>query len=59
MFGQMFSGQSISGSGSPSSKTISECYYWRTTGCDRQHCTFRHVTGNKGIDKQAWMRKKN
>ncbi|KAH9522076.1 hypothetical protein DERF_005679 [Dermatophagoides farinae] len=50
---------STSGSNSPSSKTVSECYYYRTTGCDRQHCTFRHVLGNKGIDKQTWMRKKN
>ncbi|OTF78302.1 hypothetical protein BLA29_006072, partial [Euroglyphus maynei] len=47
------------GSNSPLSKTASECYYFRTTGCDRQHCTFRHVLGNKGIDKQTWMRKKN
>ncbi|KAH9426364.1 hypothetical protein DERP_010932 [Dermatophagoides pteronyssinus] len=55
----IISSSTTSGSNSPSSKTVSECYYFRTTGCDRQHCTFRHVIGNKGIDRQTWMRKKN
>lgn len=37
----------------------SECYYWRTTGCDRDKCTFLHIPANKGIAKQSWMRRKN
>ncbi|XP_041667829.1 RNA polymerase II-associated protein 3 [Cheilinus undulatus] len=28
-----------------------ECFFWRTTGCTRSDCTFRHVPENKNIDK--------
>ncbi|KAI2811740.1 CCR4-NOT transcription complex subunit 1 [Blomia tropicalis] len=37
----------------------SECYYWRTTGCDRERCLYKHIPAHKGIDKQSWMRRKN
>ena len=36
-----------------------ECYYWRTTGCDRDRCMYKHVPAHKGVDKQSWMRRKN
>ncbi|XP_041713624.1 inactive TPR repeat-containing thioredoxin TTL3 isoform X9 [Coregonus clupeaformis] len=28
-----------------------ECYFWRTTGCVRHNCIFRHVPQHKGIDR--------
>nr|XP_020513920.1 uncharacterized protein LOC110002620 isoform X1 [Labrus bergylta] len=28
-----------------------ECFFWRTSGCTRQDCTFRHVLENKNIDQ--------
>ncbi|KAM6968675.1 uncharacterized protein LKV04_017540 [Tautogolabrus adspersus] len=28
-----------------------ECFFWRTSGCTRQDCTFRHVPENKNIDQ--------
>ncbi|XP_054652821.1 stress-induced-phosphoprotein 1 isoform X2 [Dunckerocampus dactyliophorus] len=28
-----------------------ECFFWRTTGCTRQDCTFRHVPEHESIDK--------
>ncbi|XP_037652668.1 RNA polymerase II-associated protein 3 isoform X1 [Sebastes umbrosus] len=31
-----------------------ECFFWRTTGCTRQDCTFRHVPENKNIDKDKF-----
>ncbi|RWS05514.1 tetratricopeptide repeat protein 31-like protein [Dinothrombium tinctorium] len=34
---------------------IGECYYWRTTGCERESCHFQHIPANKGVDIQPWM----
>ncbi|XP_041827752.1 tetratricopeptide repeat protein 31 isoform X2 [Melanotaenia boesemani] len=31
-----------------------ECFFWRTTGCTRQDCTFRHIPENKNIDKDKF-----
>ncbi|XP_054470252.1 triadin isoform X2 [Anoplopoma fimbria] len=31
-----------------------ECFFWRTTGCTRLDCTFRHVPENKNIDKEKF-----
>lgn len=31
-----------------------ECFFWRTTGCTRQDCTFRHVPENKNIDRERF-----
>ncbi|XP_053702094.1 tetratricopeptide repeat protein 31-like isoform X3 [Synchiropus splendidus] len=31
-----------------------ECFFWRTTGCTRVGCTFRHVPEHKGIDKDKF-----
>ncbi|KAM4543300.1 uncharacterized protein PAE49_019698 [Odontesthes bonariensis] len=31
-----------------------ECFFWRTTGCTRDDCTFRHVPENKNIDKDKF-----
>ncbi|KAG7234603.1 hypothetical protein INR49_002232 [Caranx melampygus] len=31
-----------------------ECFFWRTTGCTRQDCTFRHVPEHKNIDKDKF-----
>ncbi|XP_058472385.1 stress-induced-phosphoprotein 1 isoform X3 [Solea solea] len=28
-----------------------ECFFWRTSGCTRQDCTFRHVPEHKNIDR--------
>ncbi|XP_062253536.1 uncharacterized protein LOC133962102 isoform X2 [Platichthys flesus] len=27
-----------------------ECFFWRTTGCTRQDCTFKHVPEHKNVD---------
>ena len=43
----------------PNKQQTQECYYWRTTGCDRERCTFKHLPAHKGIDKQSWMRRKD
>lgn len=35
-----------------------ECYYWRTTGCEREkNCSKLHILENKNIDSQIWMKK--
>ncbi|XP_047183323.1 uncharacterized protein si:dkey-33c12.4 isoform X2 [Scophthalmus maximus] len=31
-----------------------ECFFWRTSGCTRQDCTFRHVPEHKNIDKDKF-----
>ncbi|KAJ4939131.1 hypothetical protein JOQ06_028592 [Pogonophryne albipinna] len=31
-----------------------ECFFWRTTGCTRQDCTFKHLPGNKNVDKDKF-----
>ncbi|KAF7666142.1 hypothetical protein LDENG_00116830 [Lucifuga dentata] len=31
-----------------------ECFFWRTTGCTRQDCTYRHVPEHKNIDKEKF-----
>ncbi|XP_063765345.1 reticulocyte-binding protein homolog 2a isoform X2 [Eleginops maclovinus] len=31
-----------------------ECFFWRTSGCTRQDCTFRHLPENKNIDKDKF-----
>ncbi|XP_068435846.1 uncharacterized protein [Clinocottus analis] len=31
-----------------------ECFFWRTTGCTRQDCTFRHVPEHKNLDKDKF-----
>ncbi|XP_034530629.1 tetratricopeptide repeat protein 31 isoform X2 [Notolabrus celidotus] len=31
-----------------------ECFFWRTSGCTRQDCTFRHVPESRGIDKERF-----
>ncbi|XP_061742519.1 uncharacterized protein si:dkey-33c12.4 isoform X2 [Nerophis ophidion] len=31
-----------------------ECFFWRTTGCTQEDCTYRHVPGREGIDKDKF-----
>lgn len=31
-----------------------ECFFWRTTGCTRQDCTFRHVPEHKNLDRDKF-----
>lgn len=31
-----------------------ECFFWRTSGCTSQDCSFKHVPENKGIDKERF-----
>ncbi|XP_034419312.1 RNA polymerase II-associated protein 3-like isoform X2 [Cyclopterus lumpus] len=31
-----------------------ECFFWRTTGCTRQDCTFRHVPEHKNLDEDKF-----
>ncbi|KAL7381048.1 hypothetical protein ABVT39_027772 [Epinephelus coioides] len=31
-----------------------ECFFWRTTGCTRSDCTYRHVPEHKNIDKDKF-----
>ncbi|GLD51585.1 uncharacterized protein AKAME5_002813500 [Lates japonicus] len=31
-----------------------ECFFWRTTGCTRQDCTYRHIPEHKNIDKDKF-----
>ncbi|KAF3700816.1 Tetratricopeptide repeat protein 31 [Channa argus] len=31
-----------------------ECFFWRTTGCTRQDCTYKHVPEHKNIDKDKF-----
>lgn len=31
-----------------------ECFFWRTTGCTRDDCTFRHVPEHKNIDREKF-----
>uniref|UniRef100_H3CYW9 Uncharacterized protein n=1 Tax=Tetraodon nigroviridis TaxID=99883 RepID=H3CYW9_TETNG len=28
-----------------------ECFFWRTTGCTRSDCTFKHDPNHKGVDR--------
>nr|XP_020459758.1 uncharacterized protein LOC109962410 [Monopterus albus] len=39
---------------SRSSSYKKECFFWRTTGCMRQDCTYRHVPEHKSIDKDKF-----
>ncbi|XP_034021410.1 hsp70-Hsp90 organizing protein-like [Thalassophryne amazonica] len=32
-----------------------ECFFWRTTGCTRPDCTFRHIPEHKNIDKDKFI----
>ncbi|KAM9708941.1 uncharacterized protein ACNS7B_001073 isoform 2-T2 [Menidia menidia] len=31
-----------------------ECFFWRTTGCMRDDCTFRHIPEHKNIDREKF-----
>ncbi|XP_028250765.1 eukaryotic translation initiation factor 5B [Parambassis ranga] len=31
-----------------------ECFFWRTTGCTRSDCTYKHVPENKNIDRDKF-----
>ncbi|XP_044023469.1 stress-induced-phosphoprotein 1 [Siniperca chuatsi] len=31
-----------------------ECFFWRTTGCTRQDCTYKHLPEHKNIDKDKF-----
>lgn len=31
-----------------------ECFFWRTIGCSRNDCTFKHIPENKGIDREKF-----
>ncbi|KAL3049529.1 hypothetical protein OYC64_008893 [Pagothenia borchgrevinki] len=31
-----------------------ECFFWRTSGCTRQDCTFKHLPENKNVDKDKF-----
>ncbi|XP_010746002.2 uncharacterized protein si:dkey-33c12.4 isoform X1 [Larimichthys crocea] len=31
-----------------------ECFFWRTTGCTRSDCTYKHVPEHKNIDKDKF-----
>ncbi|XP_043998790.1 stress-induced-phosphoprotein 1 isoform X2 [Gambusia affinis] len=31
-----------------------ECFFWRTTGCMRDDCTFRHIPEHKNIDRDKF-----
>ncbi|CAN9501993.1 unnamed protein product [Ophioblennius macclurei] len=31
-----------------------ECFFWRTTGCTRDDCTFKHVPENKNVDRERF-----
>ncbi|XP_059422345.1 tetratricopeptide repeat protein 31 isoform X2 [Carassius carassius] len=32
-------------------KQPDECYFWRTNGCIKNGCTYKHIPENKGIDR--------
>ncbi|XP_052428316.1 tetratricopeptide repeat protein 31 isoform X1 [Carassius gibelio] len=32
-------------------KQPNECYFWRTNGCIKNGCTYKHIPENKGIDR--------
>ncbi|XP_019961203.1 uncharacterized protein [Paralichthys olivaceus] len=34
-----------------------ECFFWRTTGCTRQDCTFKHVPEHKNIDRDKFTKR--
>ncbi|XP_053191245.1 stress-induced-phosphoprotein 1-like isoform X2 [Scomber japonicus] len=34
-----------------------ECFFWRTTGCTRHDCTYRHIPEHKNIDKDKFTNK--
>lgn len=31
-----------------------ECFFWRTTGCTRSDCTFKHIPEHKNIDRDKF-----
>ncbi|KAK1894338.1 Tetratricopeptide repeat protein 31 [Dissostichus eleginoides] len=31
-----------------------ECFFWRTSGCTRHDCTFKHLPENKNVDKDKF-----
>ncbi|XP_061890701.1 uncharacterized protein LOC133640971 [Entelurus aequoreus] len=31
-----------------------ECFFWRTSGCTQDDCTYKHVPGHQGIDKDKF-----
>ncbi|KAE8590674.1 hypothetical protein XENTR_v10018153 [Xenopus tropicalis] len=34
---------------------VSECYYWRSSGCSfGDKCRYKHIPENKGVDKKPW-----
>ncbi|TKS87267.1 Tetratricopeptide repeat protein 31 [Collichthys lucidus] len=37
-----------------SSSYKKECFFWRTTGCTRSDCTYKHVPEHKNIDKDKF-----
>ncbi|XP_013873486.1 glutamic acid-rich protein isoform X2 [Austrofundulus limnaeus] len=37
--------------GPVSSTYKKECFFWRTIGCTREDCTFRHIPEHKNLDK--------
>uniref|UniRef100_A0A1A8C5V2 Tetratricopeptide repeat domain 31 n=2 Tax=Nothobranchius kadleci TaxID=1051664 RepID=A0A1A8C5V2_NOTKA len=47
-------GSSSSDSCQHSSSQKKECFFWRTTGCTRGDCTYRHVPEHKNIDKDKF-----
>ncbi|XP_061842809.1 uncharacterized protein [Nerophis lumbriciformis] len=32
-----------------------ECFFWRTTGCTQEDCTYRHVPEHQGMDKDKFI----
>lgn len=36
-----------------------ECFFWRTNGCTKDDCTYKHVPKNKGIDQEKFGIKGN
>lgn len=31
-----------------------ECFFWRTSGCTREDCTYKHIPKNRGIDQEKF-----
>ncbi|KAM9842225.1 uncharacterized protein ACBR49_013672 isoform 2-T2 [Aulostomus maculatus] len=54
--GRIPSGLGVSRSAAcdPSSLPRRECFFWRTTGCTRGDCTFRHIPAHKNIDRDKF-----
>ncbi|XP_029349821.1 stress-induced-phosphoprotein 1 [Echeneis naucrates] len=38
----------------PSGSYKKECFFWRTTGCTRPDCSYRHVPEHKNIDREKF-----